>query len=107
RSQSARQESGAPGAEVLRIEIPDIAHRREAVAHMERVGARHDTLRRAMAQRDDQIVGGQIERLDRERIQRREPTVARAAEREAPKGRRATPAATPRRRSMPGTTVPR
>ena len=57
-------------------QIPEIADGSVAIADVKRIGPRDDALRRAMADRDDQVVAAQIEGLDRFREGCDVPTVA-------------------------------
>src|SRR5882672_5306910 len=62
--------------EILRGQIPEIADRGVAVAHVKGVGPGEDSLRRAMADRHDEVVSAQVEGLDGLRIGGDVPAVA-------------------------------
>ena len=66
---------------VLRIEVPDIAHRRVRIAHVKCVRARNDTLGRSGFRRDDQVIFRQVQLLQRPRHEWQVLLVLRARER--------------------------
>ena len=79
----ARGEAGASGAEVGVELIPDVAHRGVDVGEVRRVRRRLAALGDGVAGRDDQVVAGEIERLDGAGEERQVVTPARRREREA------------------------
>src|SRR5213076_3272064 len=81
RGEEPRGEPGAR-AEVVVGEVPYVAHRREAVAEVERARRRADALGDAVAQREDEIVAGEVEAPYRRGEQREIAAILRGGGRE-------------------------
>ena len=62
-------------AEVLVVEIPDVAHRREAVAHVQRARGHGDRLGHRVARGQHEVVAAEIEAADGGGKQRQVPAV--------------------------------
>jgi len=66
----ADRERRPPRGEILVVEIPQIPHRREAIADVQRLCPRADALRHGVVERDDAVEFPQVESPDRRRKQR-------------------------------------
>ncbi len=73
----ARQRRHAAGAEVVVVAVPHVAHRRVAVAEVERARRRAHALGDAVRAREDEIEAREVERFGRARKERQVVPVAR------------------------------